>query len=369
MKRRLLSTVLALAFLHGSDAFALIRNHRFAPSVFVTRTNQQRAEVQPLQSSLRSGDNGSFRNSSVRNVVPSIPQLAGAATFPMLVASIVPLTHYLTHSFPATFSNANPLLEAEVFTDLAHLTLDLATFFGPARILIRVSAVVGRLFAMAADFIPDHKVMPEELLFQVAMLAIAWTGLLSAALPYCLAHFSSPTTLRDGKAFATLFRPAGLTWNQFKAMKAFCLEWKTLPANATLYSSETTATSSTDGGGTAAAATSDDYIYWLHSGDAIVSHNSKVLFNVTCSSSSQQLGAAQRLLGEPRLLERMKHDTTFPATTVAAGPDGATLLCIHIDNLMVLMKSDQELAECMRTMVFQGLQSKLSAQLEKNGGI
>ena len=48
-------------------------------------------------------------------------------------------------------------------------------------------------------------------------------------------------------------------------------------------------------------------------------------------------------------------------TTIQAGPSGATLLRIDVPKLRVLLKADKELEECMRTLAFQSLQSKLQA--------
>jgi len=257
---------------------------------------------------------------------------------------------------------ADPLLEAELLNDFSHVALDLVTFFGPAKIAVRAAAVAGRIFAMAADYLPDHSMHPEEIAFQGFMLTAAWVGLFKAALPMALSTLASNITLQDGKAFSLLFEPAGMTWSQFKALSVFALDWVTVDAGKTITSDEDSA--------------EDDYIYWLYSGQVSVESKGKEIYSVSREGGNLKNEAAVGLLGESRLLRRMdekkkkkrkssKSDAKeYPRSTVKAGSGGATLLRIHTSNLSQLMESDQELDQVMRTLLFQGMQDKLAAQLE-----
>ncbi len=63
-------------------------------------------------------------------------------------------------------------IQAEVFADLAHIFLDLATFFTPDTIILRLFVVIGRLFSILSDYIPDQKMSPEEFIFQCKLFNV-----------------------------------------------------------------------------------------------------------------------------------------------------------------------------------------------------
>lgn len=266
---------------------------------------------------------------------------------PLLAAAMMaPIMH---------MSPDDPLVEAEVLTDLAHVTLDVATLFGPSRLGIRLSSIIGRIFVMAADYVPDHTIVPEEMVFQVCMLCLALFGVCKSALPFLLAATSS-VSFRHGKVYHNLFAPSGMSWRQFKAMDVLCMDWITVDAEQTIDDTNT-------------------YLYWLYEGNVAVSSNEKMLYNMTASSKRT---GAEALLGEAQLMDKIKKkkkktSSSAPAvaesspaivpTTIRAGREGATLLRIHIPKLEMLMKIDIEMKECMRNLAFQGLQDKLAAQL------
>lgn len=269
------------------------------------------------------------------------------------------------------------MFQAEVLTDMAHLTLDLATLFGPAKLVIRAAAVVGRMAAMGADYLPDHFMLPEELVFQVFMLGIAWTALVQSAMPVILSSMANNITVKDGKAFSVLFEPAGMTWPQYKALSVTALDWVTVPAGQMITSQEGLAVSED--------ATQDDYVYWLYQGNALVSSEGIVLQNVTRNKNGP-VNAGTGWLGETRLLSTIqekdrrrngksksskaasttpnkhnKESASKKRTTFTAGEQGATLLRIHTSNLTKLMEHNVELAQAVRSLLFQGMQDKLAA--------
>ena len=349
--KRVLLLLAALASILGkADSFTNDRLPAFS-----------RAKTQP------SSQKSSTRLGDFRNHPKAVLDLAPLATSGMFMAPVLgagmegtPATGFVTELL-ATPMTADPLLEAELLNDCSHVALDLVTFFGPAKIAVRAAAVAGRLFAMAADYIPDHSMHPEEIVFQVLMLCVAWAGLVKAAMPMALSTFASNITLQDGKAFSLLFEPAGMTWSQFKALSVFALDWVTVGAGETITSDEESA--------------EDDYIYWLYSGEVSVESKGKEVYKVTREGGNLKKEAAMGLLGESRLLRHMDEKKKkkrkqkseakeYPRSTVKAGPGGATVLRIHTSNLSQLMESDQELDQVMRTLLFQGMQDKLAAQLE-----
>jgi hypothetical protein len=185
--------------------------------------------------------------------------------------------------------------------------------------------------------------------------------LCKSALPVLLASACSSISYRQAKVYHTLLAPTGMTPHQFKAMDVLCLDWLTLGAEEMLE----------DGDGDA---TSSDYDYWLYAGHMAVSTPTRILYNVTATTSKER--AAESLLGETKLVpnhNKLKPKKTSGVgsdlaldavpTMIQAGPEGATLLRIHIPKLRILMKTDKDMEDCMRTLAFQGLQGKLTAQL------
>lgn len=280
-------------------------------------------------------------------------------------------------------TTSSAAVEAQVLTDMSHLGLDLAGFIAPGLLFLRFAAVAGRLCSMAADYIPDHTILPEEFAFQLCMLAVAFMGLVKAVLLPVIAsvgYKSSPHSLKDGRAYAALFQPAGTTWADFKALSVCALDWITVEAGSTVTTDETSCAAAVD------ADADDEFIYWLYSGTVEVESAGELLYTVTrMSGKAAKQDAGRGLLGERRLLRRLEqrggiirnkntnneassssppsqNTKTYPRTTVKAAST-ATLLRIHAPNLKLLMDSDQAFADSIRTLVFQGMEAKLNAHL------
>jgi hypothetical protein len=67
----------------------------------------------------------------------------------------------------------DPSVEAESLTVLAHLALDFSGLMSPSRSLLRLFAVLGRVFAMSADYLYDHNIYTEELFIQMFLISVA----------------------------------------------------------------------------------------------------------------------------------------------------------------------------------------------------
>lgn len=324
----------------------------------------------------------------------TVPMTIGSAAplgFGPVATSLFPNSDMSSH-IESTVSSTSNVLLGEVFGGLAHIALDLLTFFGPATIIVRSATVLGRMCSMAADYIPDQYMVPEELAFQILMLMVAWIGLVKSFMPIALAAVAVNISLRDGKAFNALFEPAGLTWSQFKALSVCAFDWISVSSNDIISSDEVEPR--TDG---KPNVVDDDYIYWLYRGEVDVQCCGRTLSTVIANSKDR---AGQGLLGESRLLRRMESGRSrsaftgnrkvgvnrirsgcdaqdgrkcpvdqnsallHPRTTIRAGPSGAVLLRIHTPNLKLLMDSDPQLTDSIRMLLFQGMQAKLSAHHE-----
>jgi hypothetical protein len=273
---------------------------------------------------------------------------------------------------------ADPAVEAHVLSDVAHVGLDLAVFMGQGVLALRLAAVLGRLCAMGADYLPDHTIIPEELVFQLAMLAFSCWGLLRAAILPSAAAVAWNITIRDGKAFHSLFQPTGLTWNTYKAMTAVgAVDWVTL--NRT----EQVVENDAPGG--------DRHVYWLYDGQmelqscnirpsssssskARRQHELPPTLVISRSKRDSATNAPAALLAEHRLLESSSSGTatttaatsakTTPNSTIAAHvtSETATFLRLNVSRLRrFITDHDPAAAEAMRVLVVQGLDAKLEA--------
>jgi hypothetical protein len=276
---------------------------------------------------------------------------------PPVVSALTLVAPILSYSFAippfAALATAapnliDPIVEAELLNDMAHVALDCTTFFGPATTAIRLMAILGRLFVIGADYLPDHTIHLEEVIFQAFMLAIASLGFVQSALPTLRAG-SAQTTIRDGRVFIKTFSRAGMTWMQYKAMAAVsALEWIEVESGKIILSEEALPDS-----------TPHDYFYFLYNG------------TVTVHSQGQHLGHCFKpsLVGEmqfARQLDGHDSDEDLPKTTIKAGDQGATLLRIQSSKLIELMKNDDKLAKSIRSLIVKGMQQKLSTAMRKN---
>ncbi|CAJ1947291.1 unnamed protein product [Cylindrotheca closterium] len=85
------------------------------------------------------------------------------------IAETIPLT---------TEPPSSPLVEAEVLTDMAHVALDFSGLLSPSKSMMRLYSIIGRLFALSADYLPDHTVHPEELMIQLFLICVTMRELI-----------------------------------------------------------------------------------------------------------------------------------------------------------------------------------------------
>jgi hypothetical protein len=77
------------------------------------------------------------------------------------------------HQYHSLGSMFDPSLEAESLSIMAHVTLDFSGFVvTPSRSLLRLFAVLGRIFAISADYVVDHSIHTEELVIQLFLISV-----------------------------------------------------------------------------------------------------------------------------------------------------------------------------------------------------
>jgi len=249
---------------------------------------------------------------------------------------------------------------------MAHLTLDIATLIARGTVILRFMTVVGKLFAMGADYVSDATIQPEELIFQIFMLILSFKDFIHSISPTVLAFFHGKSiSIKDGRTFQVLFRKAGVTWAQYKALSVCALEWVTVAPGQVITSDEGFSNDKND----------DSSVYWLYSGQARVESKGRPLHQVTRHRAPRLKDVAARgigLFGEMRLVEGIHNhgdnkaeddQHTYPKISVCAGDAGATLLRINIHKLKHMMAHDSHLADSIHRLLILSMQDKLLAHM------
>jgi CRP-like cAMP-binding protein len=327
------------------------RLHQLTMALLVLSTAHALAPLKPAFFTAGRTPNSHLRMLPKRSELFEKQEQGNRIGLSLVLGSLAPLAGLVSTAEAAGLPD--PLVEAQVLNDISHLGLDLAAFLGPGMLYVRLAAIAGRLCTMAADYLPDHLILPEEFAFQLFMLAMGAVGLAKAAMLPTFAATASKVTLRDGKAYLSLFAPAGMSWTQYKALSVVALDWVTLKEGEH---------ASDDGSS----------MYWLFSGHVNVSTSSGAVLHVS-RVHKQTHAAGCALLGERRFMRRLETRTAASLTasspspstmTIQAMSNSTTMLRIDTVALLMFMESDPKLADTIRTLLFQSMEAKLdSAQL------
>ena len=270
-----------------------------------------------------------------------------------------------------SFSNNPEVVEETVFKDLSHVALDLSMFFiGPENTaLLRFITIIGRLFSVIGDYIPDHSLRPDELAFQIGMLGVSSVLFSRSIVPRIKACMSigigmKPDALperRNVVAYRNLFEPAGISWIQYKSLFASgVLDWEEIEADiefqepSSVYNQTKPQTT---------------YLYWAYN---------KATKSFTSPENIGEMGCIQCL----RKLEKRKIRTkTFvnAATTNSSSQDAdlnflyaqykrklskdTTLLRVNTDKMIEVMEDNEGLSVSMLFLVVNCLQHKVMDHL------
>lgn len=235
------------------------------------------------------------------------------------------------------FGGDQKKVQAEVFGDLS-LASGLMQFAGPKnKMATEATGIVSRCFGLISDYLPDGVVSPEEAVFQSCMMAISAASLSKSLQPVVAnGALNQPATFHEKKAYSVFKKHANMPWLQYKKMLAKAADWIDLDQ----YESVEDKVDDHDDG---------NFLYLVARGDA---------FDLDVDSSS--LG----LMGTLNLADKIKHgnnNTNNPAQICAprAGASGAKLLRIDTTKLLDLMKTDEVMAESVKSIVFADMQEKL----------
>lgn len=249
----------------------------------------------------------------------------------------------------------------------SHLAMDIVTLLcGPSMMSARLACVAGRMLGLMADYLPGQEqqavMAPDEWLFQVLMLYLAFAGLFKAASHSVVSQFvSHPVEHQDMRAYSTFFKPAGMQWHQYKALLVFAMEWVTIPEGASISSSE-------------------DYTYILYKGRVSAGENTSTM--MASKSATQKLGAISFL----QQLENRSDGAMYPSSLLEMLCQGSeedecslvdfeddasdetwkaiggtvTFLRINVKAAMSLIQDyDETLESPLRNIMLRGIKAKL----------
>eukprot|EP00816_Leptocylindrus_hargravesii_P001131 CAMPEP_0196813504 /NCGR_PEP_ID=MMETSP1362-20130617/37191_1 /TAXON_ID=163516 /ORGANISM="Leptocylindrus danicus, Strain CCMP1856" /LENGTH=405 /DNA_ID=CAMNT_0042189777 /DNA_START=341 /DNA_END=1558 /DNA_ORIENTATION=- len=265
-------------------------------------------------------------------------------------------------------------IQSEVLSDLAHVALDFFTFLTPEMALLRGAALLGRIFSIYADYIPDHFIRADEAMFQFVMLAVSSFLFAQSTLPLAMAGISSIALAEKGQlsrsawkntyALYHLFLPVGISKLQFRCLVATnTIDWVDVDPNKILVDNQ---------GRT-------EYLYWLYreSTEICLSEDLSVSYIECLKDDKGNKSEFAGLLADMSFLcaleqRKLKHkqgkasapsSCKCPQVIIKAGPKGARVMRLHKKKLLELMKNDNDLSDSIQTLLTSGMQQMLSVLL------
>ena len=225
---------------------------------------------------------------------------------------------------------------ASILNGVGHVFLDMFTFVTKeGSIIARLLAVIGRLAFIASDYIPDHVIRPDELVFQMSMLAIASARLSQGLLPVASSMLSSSSSIREKKAYVLLFKQAGLPWNKYKHMvSSNAFSWVDLAPESVMINEDNNGNDST--------------LYWVYNGTVNAQNNNHDI-NVDVDVDAD----------DSNIINQFTRNSYFSfddqASQFKTGNYGASLLKVDVQELQKLMTEDGELNDSVRNLLFKML--------------
>jgi len=110
----------------------------------------------------------------------------------------------------ASETTLNPEEESAVLNDLASVSSDLIILFALETVILRLSAVIGKILELISDYLPDHSLRSDELAFNVHIMATSIFLLARSASLIIQAQFIDLNDL-DHVAYDLCFQSVAVT--------------------------------------------------------------------------------------------------------------------------------------------------------------
>jgi len=241
--------------------------------------------------------------------------------------------------------------------------------------------------SMSSDYLPDQRIVPDDLIFQVPLLGVSLLLFTRSLLPIIKASFVSVTDL-DNIVYELLFKPVGVSWWQFRSMVATCIDWQELEPGYVLEGERDPSTLVPgddlieDGRDTYDSEDHVDFLYWLYDGDVTAHYEGSFVTRIErtggkCIDDPTAVGllADMRFLYNLDMKNRAKQQVAndrsddrldiveYPMATIRVGNRGAKVMRIDSTNLLDLMEHDDQLAASIRALLLKSLQRKVGMLL------
>ena len=191
----------------------------FLLTLITALTRNNTAAFSSANINYRSYHNHSYRRASMMDTSNNVRRM------------MIPIGPIFDTTIAEAIQNAEILVsseqnhEAQVYADLAHLILDFLTFVSGDGIVLRLLIFLGRICSILSDYVPDHKITFDELVFQSAMLAIS-TSMLLEKVNTAVSSLHVPSSFKDKRIYKAIFLPAGFTWIEYKTLlSSNVLQW------------------------------------------------------------------------------------------------------------------------------------------------
>lgn len=301
---------------------------------------------------------------------------SGMSPFSNIIASVfMAMGRRSQYSTPAFESILDiPALGSTLLTDVSHIGFDFVSFLSDKTEAVRLIILLGRVFFIMSDYLPDHQIEPDELLIQMYMLYMSIDLFMQSTLPI-ISTLQTRLSFKDLRLYSKVFKPAGISSLQYKAMISRSLEWIRVPPHANHVLEK-----------------DDDSLYMLYQGEATTSSKARHFVDHKESPSisirDQQRIRSFEIFGNISFARKILdatildqddigalatidcHDEDFYNTSrIMAGTDGAILVKFNAHELMKLMSADYRLFHSMKYILFHQINDKINGIPEVSEGV
>ena len=269
-------------------------------------------------------------------------------------------------------------VQSVIFSYLAHFSLDFFGFLDLDAPLLRMAALLGRLFSIGADYVPDHAINADEAIFQGIMLGVSATLFVRSTLPMTMAAVSlilsadntHSSAWKNAYAYYHLLLPTGLSMLQFRCLTALgTVDWIKVDPHEILVDEQ-------DG---------NEYLYWVYSGstELVLNDGITVTYIESWRDETGKKVEFPGFLADMNFLsalglnkvktkkgKKLDDDASgiptgciHPQVPIKTGPDGARVMRLDKKRLIELMKYDDDLSEPIQALLVKGMQQMLSVLL------
>eukprot|EP00560_Eucampia_antarctica_P002763 CAMPEP_0197833980 /NCGR_PEP_ID=MMETSP1437-20131217/20786_1 /TAXON_ID=49252 ORGANISM="Eucampia antarctica, Strain CCMP1452" /NCGR_SAMPLE_ID=MMETSP1437 /ASSEMBLY_ACC=CAM_ASM_001096 /LENGTH=358 /DNA_ID=CAMNT_0043438337 /DNA_START=123 /DNA_END=1199 /DNA_ORIENTATION=- len=267
----------------------------------------------------------------------------------------------------------SPEIESNILADISHIGLDFGAYLSDKTEALRLIILLGRVLSIISDYIPDHKIQPDELVIQLYMLYFSSRLFIRSYIPIISALRTS-LSFEELRLYSTVFKPAGVSILQYRALASIAFEWREVSSYSTLLLEN-----------------EDEVFYMLYRGKIDITTQIEQLplhekrsDRSTCDDQSTDafgffghLAFARRIVAIDSFDENktannanqhiQRSDDFSKTNRVRAGADGALLLKVNTVELLNLMAADDRFSNSIKSIIFTKMHEKLSKRLEVIG--